>query len=77
MIANIFVNVNGTVVVVIALYLYNQCPITTKLATSLPAHDEVYSIQLYVIKFVRDLRQVTDFLRVFLFSPTIRLTATI
>ena len=27
-------------------------------------HDEVYSIQRYVIKFLRDLWQIGDFLRV-------------
>jgi len=34
-----------------------------------PAHDVVYSIQQYdcVIKFVSDLRQVSDFLQVLLF----------
>ena len=35
---------------------------------------EVYSIQHYVIKFVSDLRQVNHFLRVFQFSPPIKLT---
>jgi hypothetical protein len=38
---------------------------------------EVYSIQHYVIKFVSDLRQVAGFLRVRLFPPPIKLTATI
>ena len=38
---------------------------------------EVYSMQYYVIKFVSDLWQVVDFLRVFQFPPTIKLTATI
>jgi hypothetical protein len=33
-------------------------PITTQAASSNPAHGEVYLIQLYVIKFVSDLRQV-------------------
>ena len=37
-------------------------------------HGEVYSIQLYVIKFVSDPRQVGDFLQ---FPPPIKLTATI
>jgi hypothetical protein len=37
----------------------------------------VYSIKLYVIKFVRDLKQVGDFLRVLLFLPPKKLTATI
>jgi len=37
----------------------------------------VYSIQLYVIQFVSDLRHVGGFLRVIRFSPTIKLTATI
>ena len=36
-------------------------PITTKVVSSNPAHGEVYSIQLYVIKFVSDL--INSFLR--------------
>jgi hypothetical protein len=32
--------------------------------SSIPVHDEVYSIQHYVIKFVSDLRQVGGFLRI-------------
>ena len=39
--------------------------------------DKVYSIQHYVIKFVSDLWQVSDFLRVLPFPPPIKLTATI
>ena len=46
-------------------------PITTKV------DGEVYSIQHYVIQFVSDLRQVGRFLRVLLFPPPIKLTATI
>jgi hypothetical protein len=38
---------------------------------------EVYSIQHYVIKFVRDLWQVCSFLRVLQFPPPIKLTAMI
>ena len=34
-------------------------------------------VQHYVIKFVSDLRQVGDFLRVIRFPPPIKLTATI
>ena len=34
-------------------------------------------MQHYVIKFVSDLRQVGDFLRIFRFPPPIKLTATI
>ena len=45
-------------------------PITTNMASSSPAHGEVYSIQHYVMKFVSDLRQVDGFLRVHRFSPT-------
>jgi hypothetical protein len=30
-------------------------PITTKVVSSSPVHDEVYSIQHYVIKFISDL----------------------
>jgi hypothetical protein len=43
----------------------------------LSVHFEVYSIQHYVIKFVRDLRQVDGFLWVLRFSPSINLFATI
>jgi hypothetical protein len=39
-------------------------PITTNVASSNPAHGEVYSIQHYVITFVSDLRQVGSFLQV-------------
>jgi hypothetical protein len=42
-------------------------PITAKVVSSNPTHDEVYSIQLYLIKFVSDLRQVGGFLRVLWF----------
>ena len=37
--------------------------ITTKVVSLNPTPGEVYSIQHYVIKFVSDLRQVSDFLR--------------
>jgi hypothetical protein len=37
-------------------------PITAKVVNSNPAHGEVYSIQLNVIKFVSDLRQLGGFL---------------
>jgi hypothetical protein len=52
-------------------------PITTNVVSSNPVHGEVYSIQHYVIKFVSDLQQVTDFLRAFPFPPLIKLTARI
>jgi hypothetical protein len=52
-------------------------PITTNVVSSNPAQGEVYSIQHYVIKFVRDLRQVGGVLRVFRIPPPIKLTATI
>jgi len=51
--------------------------ISTKVVRSNPDHGEVYSIQHYVIKFISDLRQVGDFLRVLRFPPPIKLTATI
>jgi len=44
-------------------------PITTKVVSSNPVHDEVYSIQHYVIKFVSYLRQVGGYLRVLRFPP--------
>jgi hypothetical protein len=37
--------------------------ITTKVASSNSAHDEVYSIRYYMIKFVSDLRQVDGILQ--------------
>jgi hypothetical protein len=50
--------------ILLDLQLYVQSvPITTEVVSSNHAHGEVYFIQLYVIKFVSDLRQVGDFLR--------------
>ena len=49
-------------------------PITTIVVSSNPTHGEVYSTQLYVIRFVSDLRQVVGFLW---FPPPIKLTTTI
>jgi hypothetical protein len=40
----------------------------------IPTHDEVYSIQHYVIQFDSDLWQVSGFLRVIQFPPPIKLT---
>jgi hypothetical protein len=51
--------------------------ITTKVVSSKPVHDELYSIQDYVIKFVSDFRQVGGFLQVLQFPPPINLTTTI
>jgi hypothetical protein len=50
-----------------------------KLWVLIPDHHEVYSIQLYVIKFISDsdFRQVGGFLWVLQFLPPIKLTATI
>jgi len=42
-------------------------PITTNVVSSNPAQGEPYSIQLYVIQLVSDLRQVDGFLRVLWF----------
>jgi len=50
---------------------------TTKVVSSNPAHDGVYSIQHYVIKFASDLRQIGSFLLVLRFPPPIKLTSTI
>ena len=49
----------------------------SKVVSSNPAHGEVYSIQLLVIKFVSDLRQVSGFLLVLQFPPTIKVVAMI
>ena len=37
---------------------------TTQVVSSNLAHGEVYLIQIYVIKFISDLRQVCGFMRV-------------
>ena len=75
-------NFLGDVVVVIIWELDLQLPvqsmpITTKVVSLNPVHGEVYSIQHYVIKFVRDLRQDGGFLWVLRFPSPIKLTATI
>ena len=38
--------------------------ITTNVASSNPANDEMYTIQHYVIKFITDLRHLSGFLPV-------------
>jgi hypothetical protein len=48
-------------------------PVTTNVASSNPAHGEVYWIQHYVIKFVSDLQQFGGFLQVLQFPPPIKL----
>jgi hypothetical protein len=59
-------------------YLYVQSVhITTKIVSSNPVHDQVYSMQHFVIKIVSDLRQVVGFLWVLRFPSPIKLTATI
>jgi hypothetical protein len=67
----------GGIVVMIVWKLATQLPITTKAMSSNPVHDEVCSIQHYVIKFVSELRQVGGFLRGLRFPPPIKLTAKI
>ena len=52
-------------------------PITTKGVSSNPTHDKVYLIQLYVINFFTDLRQVNGFLLAPRFPPPIKLTSMI
>ena len=59
------------------LQLSVQSVSITKVVSSNPAHDEVNSIQQYVIKFVSDMRQIGGFLQVLRFPPPIKLTATI
>jgi hypothetical protein len=55
-------------------YLCKSVPITTKVVSSNSAHGEVYSIQLYVIKFVSDFQQVGGFIVVLHFPLPIKLT---
>jgi len=49
----------------------------SKVVSSIPEQGEVYSIKLYVIKFVNDLRQIGGFLSLLRFLLLIKLTATI
>ena len=49
--------------------LIQSVPITTKVVSLNPTHSQVYSIQHYVIKFVRNLQQVGGFLWVLQFPP--------
>ena len=51
--------------------------ITTKVMSSNLVHYEMYSIQHYRVKFVRDLRPVGGVLLVLRFSPPIKLTTMI
>jgi hypothetical protein len=68
----------GCVCLVVGLQLpMRTVPITSNVASSNLVHGEVYSIEYYVIKFVRDLRQVDGFLWVLRFPPPIKLTAII
>ena len=57
--------------------LMQSVPITTNVASSNPAHGEVYLIQHYVIRFVSDLRQVSGLLRVLWLHPPIKMIAKI
>ena len=74
-----FLQVGGFLWVLVVPPLYgpcNQCLSPLK-SSSNPTHDEVFSIQHYVIKPVRDFLQVGSFLWVLRFCPTIKLTTTV
>jgi hypothetical protein len=65
----IIIIIHGAVAVMLRWYLDLQLhvpgqsvPITSKIVSSNAAHDEVYSMQQYVIKFVSDLWQFGGFL---------------
>ena len=55
-------------------YLYNRCLSSLKLRLRIPFKARCPRLYYYVIKFVSDLRQVRDFLRVFRVPPPIKLT---
>ena len=56
---------------IVDLQLHMQSvPITTYIVSSNPTHDEVNSIQHYVIKFISDMRKVGGFSPGVLFSST-------
>ena len=57
--------------------LVHSVTITTKNESLKQAHEEEYLIPHYVVKFVRDLRQVCGFIQVFRFPPSNKLTSTI
>ena len=68
--------------IVIVWKLDSQLPvqsasITTKVVSLNTTHGEVQSIRHYVVKFVSDLRQVSEFLWVLRFPPLIKLTVMI
>ena len=63
---------------VVDLQLHVQSvSITTKIVYSNPTHGKVNSMQIYVIEIYNELRQVSGFLWVLWFPPSIKLTATI
>jgi hypothetical protein len=71
-------NINGDICVIDRMGRPMQTePITTKVVSLNPTDGKVYPMQLYVIKFFSDLRQVGGFHRVLRFPPPIKLTATI
>jgi hypothetical protein len=59
--------VGFTTIYAISAYHHWCCEFESRLG-------EVYSIQHYVLKYVSDLRQICDFLRVLQFPPSIKLT---
>ena len=73
----IFLAAIGEVVVPIVHLPVQSVYITTNVMSSNPAHGQVYLIQHYVIKFVRNLQPVGGFLQVLRIPPPIKLTATI
>ena len=60
---------------VILHFIIDILPLSTK--RTITVRGDVYSMQHYVIKFVRDLQQVSDVPRIPRVSPPIKLTATI
>ena len=73
----IFLAAIGEVVVPIVHLPVQSVYITTNVVSSNPAHGQVYLIQHYVIKFVRNLQPVGGFLQVLRIPPPIKLAATI
>jgi hypothetical protein len=61
----------------ILVNLVQSVSIATNVVSLNLAHGKVYLMQHYVINSVSDLLQVCGFLRVFLFPPPVKLTATI
>jgi hypothetical protein len=61
---------------IVSQYFLQSVDITTEVVSSNPVHGGYAWYNIYVIKFVSHLRQVSDYLQALWFPPPIKLTAT-